>query len=50
MTANKHLTLLCCVRPPHALPLQATSYVSRRRLDSADFDANAVDEEGVLLV
>eukprot|EP00879_Flechtneria_rotunda_P018081 GHRR01018954.1.p1 GENE.GHRR01018954.1~~GHRR01018954.1.p1 ORF type:complete len:193 (+),score=54.96 GHRR01018954.1:1089-1667(+) len=30
--------------------LQATSYVSRRRLDASDFDPNAVDEEGLPLV
>ena len=28
------------------LLVQAVSYVSRRRLDAADFDADAVDEEG----
>jgi hypothetical protein len=26
--------------------LQAVSYVSRRRLDEADFDADEVDDEG----
>jgi hypothetical protein len=26
---------------------QAVSYVSRRRMDDDDFDADAVDEEGV---
>jgi hypothetical protein len=37
----------------HALPLpptQAASYVSRRRLDSEDFNPEAVDEEGLPLV
>ena len=29
---------------------QAVSYVSRRRLDAADFDADQVDEEGLPLV
>ena len=29
---------------------QGTSYVSRRRLDDADFDPNAVDEDGLPLV
>ena len=29
---------------------QETSYVSRRRLDAADFDPNEVDEEGLPLV
>jgi hypothetical protein len=41
-------------RPPHpvppAAPPQAASYVSRRRLDDADFDPDAVDEEGLPLV
>eukprot|EP00882_Tetradesmus_deserticola_P012006 GHRQ01012707.1.p1 GENE.GHRQ01012707.1~~GHRQ01012707.1.p1 ORF type:complete len:132 (+),score=35.89 GHRQ01012707.1:283-678(+) len=30
--------------------VKAVSYVSRRRLDDADFDAEAVDEEGLPLV
>lgn len=30
--------------------MQAVSYVSRRRLDADDFDADAVDEEGTLLM
>ncbi|KAK9835187.1 hypothetical protein WJX81_004575 [Elliptochloris bilobata] len=30
--------------------VKAVSYVSRRRLDAADFDANQVDEEGLPLV
>ena len=35
---------------PRAPPPQASSYVSRRRLDDADFDPEAVDEEGLPLV
>lgn len=31
-------------------PLQAVSYVSRRRMDSEDFDPNEVDEDGLPLV
>jgi hypothetical protein len=34
----------------HASYVQAVSYVSRRRLDDADFDPDAVDEEGLPLV
>lgn len=41
-------TFHLCLHP--ALCLQATSYVSRRRLDAADFDPDAVDEEGLPLV
>lgn len=36
-----------CVCPQRA---QATSYVSRRRLDAADFDVNAVDDDGLPIV
>ena len=32
------------------LLLQEISYVSRRRLDAADFDPNEVDEDGLPLV
>lgn len=38
--------------PPHlpSLPTQSVSYVSRRRMDDADFDPNAVDEDGLPMV
>lgn len=36
-----------CVLPQ---PLQEVSYVSRRRMDAADFDPNEVDEDGLPLV
>jgi hypothetical protein len=36
--------------PPQINARQATSYVSRRRLDDEDFDPDAVDEEGLPLV
>jgi hypothetical protein len=44
----------CChdsvARPPPPAPAQAISYVSRRRMDQADFDPNEVDEDGLPLV
>lgn len=41
--------------PPHlpslpTPPTQSVSYVSRRRMDDADFDPNAVDEDGLPMV
>ena len=35
---------------PHLPSSQGISYVSRRRMDDADFDPDAVDEEGLPLV
>ena len=35
---------------PSAPPPQEVSYVSRRRMDAADFDPDEVDDEGLPLV